>query len=201
MTRRLMAIVAGLFLIFVASSASGEELLHPWGMSLSAGGGVNDFVGDDLREMTGTGGAWDARFVFGTRQYVAIEAAYLGSAQEINALGMEENALLVSNGVEGTVRVNVPTGMALQPYAFGGAAWRRYDLANTDTNTSSVEETDDVLELPVGIGVGYTWKGLIVDARGSYRFAAEEDLVPASDGDGRSTLDNFNVSAHVGIEF
>jgi hypothetical protein len=204
MRHKTIAVFAGLLLALFASAARAEgteNLLHPWGMSLSAGAGVNDFVGEDLRDMTTTGGAWDARFTFGTRQYVGFEAAYLGSVQEIDAIGMEENAVLVSNGIEGSVRIQVPTGIGLYPYAFGGAAWKRYDLANTDTNTSDVSESDDVLEIPAGIGVAYNYKGLLVDVRGAYRFAVEEDLVPAADGDGASTLDNFNVSAHLGIEF
>jgi hypothetical protein len=198
---RTTMILAGFLVVGAASSAGAEpKLLHPWGMSLSAGGGVNDFAGEDLRDITGTGGAWDARFAFGTRQYVGIEAAYLGTAQSIDAIGMEEDAVLLSNGVEADVRFNALKG-DFQPYVFAGAAWKRYDLTNTDTNTSDVNDQDDVLEVPVGCGIGYNYRGVIFDARASYRFAAEEDLLPASDGDGASTLDNFNVAAHVGIEF
>jgi len=198
-----IALCAGLFLALMAApvSAEGEKtLLHPWGMSVSAGGGVTDFAGEELRDMTGPGGAWDARFTFGTRQYLGIEAAYLGTAQSIDAIGMEENAVLVSNGAEAAVRVS-PLRGSLQPYVFAGAAWKRYDLANTDTNTSDVSDQDDVLEVPMGIGIGYRVAGLIFDARAAYRLAVDEDLVPASDGDGASELDNLNVAAHVGIEF
>ena len=78
------------------------------------------------------------------------------------------------------------------------SASRRCD---TDTNTSDVSDQDDVLEVPMGIGIGYRYQGLIFDARAAYRLAVDEDLVPASDGDGASELDNINVAAHVGIEF
>ena len=199
--RRTVSGLVGLLFVFLGSSSAGAEpLLHPWGMSITAGGGVNDFVGEDARDMARTGGAWDARLAFGTRQYVGIEAAYLGTAQAIDAIGMEEDAVLLANGVEGAVRVT-PLRGALQPYVFAGAAWKRYDLTNTDTNTSDVSDQDDVLEVPVGIGVGYRYQQLVFDARASYRFAGGEDLFPASDGDGAGTLDTINVAAHVGVEF
>ena len=200
MTRRTTALCAGFALALAATPALAERsLLHPWGMGLTAGGGVTDFAGDDLRAMTDTAGAWDARFVFGTRQYIGLEAAYIGTAQNINALGMAENTELISNGAEAAVRVS-PLRGAIQPYAFAGAAWKRYDL-NADTNTSDVRDVDDVLEVPMGIGIGYRYNGLLLDARGSYRVAFDEDLVPNHDGTGASSLDNFNVSAHVGVEF
>jgi len=116
-----MAIVGALLATAAVAPAQAEEpqLLTSWGMAVSAGGGVNDFINDDAQEMTGVGGSWDARLVVGTRKYVAFEAAYLGSAQSIDALGLETDARLVGNGAEGVVRVNAMTG-ALQPYVFAG---------------------------------------------------------------------------------
>lgn len=183
-----------------------EGFRDRWGMAVSAGGGVNDFTGDAMRDITGTGGSWDARLALGTRQLIGFEAAYLGTAQSIDAIGLETDALLVSNGAEALVRVNLLPG-PLQPYAFGGVAWKRYDLTNTDTNTSDVVGSDDVYELPLGVGVNAKSQGLIFDVRGAYRIATGEDLVPdrdiddARDNEGFSALDNFNVSGHVGVEF
>ena len=61
--------------------------------------GVLDFARDDLPDMTGTAGSWDARFQSGTRCYLGFEAAYLGSAQSIDAIGLDQDATLLSNGV------------------------------------------------------------------------------------------------------
>ena len=54
-----------------------------------------------------------------------------------------------------------------------------------------MNDVDDVLEVPVGIGIDHRFKGLLLDARGSYRISYDEDLVSNTDGDGASTLDNF----------
>ena len=177
-----------------------RTLLYPWGMAVSAGGGVMDFAGDSARDMTGTAGQWDARLAFGTRQAIGFEAAYIGTAGSIDAIGLDTDAMLVSNGAEGLLRVNFVPGV-VQPYAFGGVAWRRYDLTNTDTNTSDVIGQDDVLEVPLGVGLGFRTGSLILDARAAYRIATDEDLIPNEEQTGFSTLDSVNVSGHIGVEF
>lgn len=177
-----------------------KTLLYPWGMAVSAGGGVMDFAGDSARDITGTAGQWDARIAFGTRQPIGFEAAYIGTAGSIDAIGLDSDAMLVSNGAEGLLRVNFVPGV-VQPYAFGGVAWRRYDLTNTDTNTSDVIGQDDVLEVPLGLGIGFRTGSLILDARAAYRVATDEDLIPNEDQTGFSTLDSVNISGHVGVEF
>ena len=64
---------------------------------------------------------------FGSRSPIAIEAAYVGSAQGINALGLDTDALLVGQGAEGNLRLNLTT-RRVQPYLFGGIGWTRYNL-------------------------------------------------------------------------
>lgn len=183
----------------------GEDrgLMSRFGIGLSVGGGVSDFVDDDTEGLTDVGGTWDARLILGTRSMVALEAAYIGSASNIEALGLDNDALLMSNGVEGLVRVNVGT-FAVQPFVFGGAAWQRYSLVNEDFNTSSIENEDNVLAVPVGGGVSAYIPGtrILVDGRFTYRAIFDEnmfDLVRASANGG--DLDNWNVSARVGFEF
>jgi len=175
------------------------------GFALTAGGGVQGFVGDTMRNTTDLGGNWDVRAAFGTRLPVSLEASYLGSAQSISSLGLENNALLVGNGVQGNLRINATTGtIPVQPFIYGGVAWRRYQLQNTDTNTSDVIGEDDVLELPVGIGVAYKLRGFTVDARGEYRNSFYSNLVPDSGTDAfadPASLDRWGVQANVGLEF
>lgn len=175
------------------------------GFSLTAGGGVQGFTGDTMRNTTNDGGNWDVRAGFGTRLPVSIEASYLGSAQQINALGLDSNALLVGNGVQGNVRINATTGnIPVQPFLFGGVAWRRYQLQNTNNNTSDVIGEDDVLEVPLGIGVAYKHKGFTLDARGEYRPSFYSNLVPDSGTNAfadPASLDRWGVNANVGVEF
>ena len=175
------------------------------GFALTAGGGVQGFVGDTMRDTTEDGGNWDVRAAFGTRLPLTLEASYLGSAQAINALGLDSDALLVGNGVQGNLRINATSGdVPVQPFLYGGVAWRRYQLSNTSENTSDVIGEDDVLELPVGIGVAYKVGGMMLDARGEYRSSFYSNLVPDSGSDAfadPASLDRWGVQANIGVEF
>ncbi|MBA3393081.1 MAG: outer membrane beta-barrel protein [Deltaproteobacteria bacterium] len=172
------------------------------GFALAAGAGVDGFTDATARGATNDGGGWDVRAIIGTRLRVAGEIAYIGSAQRIDALGVDENALLVGNGVQADVRINVLRGRTLQPYVFGGAAWRRYGVTNTDTNTSDISDSDDVLEFPVGAGVGFRFSGMMIDARGEYRAATDNDLMPSANaGGGAAELNRYGVKLNVGYEF
>ena len=91
--------------------------------------------------MTGTGGAWDVRLIFGQREVLALETAYVGSAHYISALGLDSDAMLVSNGAEGTLRLNIPVidrrSIMVEPFGFVGLGWSRYELTQTAYNRSS----------------------------------------------------------------
>ena len=200
----LRSILAGLVVLAGTASADDQPrtMLQRIGVGISAGGGVAGFTDSELRDTTGDGGDWDVRATFGTRSPLAFEASYLGSAQTIDSLGLDNSAILVGNGVQGNLRVNAMPNFVVQPFAFGGVAWRRYNLTNADTNTSAVNGSDDVLEFPVGVGVAYRYRGLLLDARGEMRFATEEDLVPDLGGDsGSEKMHRYGVNASIGYEF
>jgi hypothetical protein len=185
-----------------ASAEEEPDFLSKWGLAVTVGGGAGDFIGEDMRDMTGVAGAWDARVIFGTKQIVGVEAGYLGSLQSIDALGLDTDAQLMSNGAEALVRLHFLPGM-IQPYAFAGAGWRRYDLTNVETNTSSVTEKDDVFEIPVGLGVSFRYEHLLIDVRGAFRPSFDDDLVPSTNEEEESalSLDTFQFGARVGYEF
>jgi hypothetical protein len=185
-----------------AQAADPDTLISPYGMGVYAGGGVGSFTNEEMRDLTGTAGVWEARVQFGTRVPIGFEAAYQGSLQQIDALGLDTDARLVSNGLEGNVRVNF-VDAPIAPYAFAGLGWRRFDLTNVNTNTSSVEDTDDVLQIPMGVGLSYRFDRLIADLRGTFRATAYEDLVPATttSGDDFEDLSSWDVALHVGFEF
>jgi hypothetical protein len=177
-----------------------------YGVALSAGGGVSGFTDTTARDSTNDGGGWDVRAVIGTRSPLAAEISYIGSAQSINALGLDNDAVLLGNGVQADLRLNATTSGPFQPFIFAGAAWRRYDLTNTQTNTSDISDSDDVVEFPVGAGVAYHYQGFIVDARGEFRAATNEDLMPSLSNDitqdsGEASLHRWGVNATVGYEF
>jgi hypothetical protein len=136
----------------------------------------------------------------GTRSPIGFEAAYIGSAQTIDALGLDNDALLVGNGLEGKVRVNL-LDANIQPFAFGGIGWRRYDLTRTDFNTSAISDQDDVLEVPLGAGIATKWQGFMFDARAEYRFATQEDLMPSLNDTDDASLHRWGINANVGLAF
>jgi hypothetical protein len=170
------------------------------GIEATLGGGAIGFIDETSRGVAGTGGSWDARLMFGSRLPIAVEGAYVGSAQGIDALGLSTNSVLLGNGVEGTLRVNM-TRSRIQPYLFGGVGYTHYQLNNTATNTSSVLGSDDIGTIPMGVGItGRLGRSFILDARGTYRATFSDDLLRAMAADNNS-LQSWNASARVGFEF
>jgi hypothetical protein len=175
------------------------------GFSLSVGGGVSDFTNREMRDTTGTAGTWAVRATLGTKTPLGFEGSYIGSAQTINALGIDRDAMLVSNGLQGALRLNAVIGKPVTPFLFGGVAWSRFDLTNTATNTSSISDTDNLLEIPVGLGIGGSWKGLGYDVRGEMRFATNADLVPelsaGRENGSHADMHRWGVNATLGYGF
>ena len=200
-TQLTLALALGGSLVGATPAFAEDNLVEKYGLSLSVGGGVAGFTEEAMRDTTQTAGIWDVRATFGTRFPVALEAGYLGSAQAIDTLGLDDSAILVGTAVEALARVNVVDRGAWQPYLFAGAAWRRYDLANVDTNTSSVLDQDDLLEIPLGLGLGYRYDDFLFDARAQFRAAAEADMIPTGTGDDAERMDTWGVSARLGYEF
>ncbi len=177
----------------------------PWyetfGFALSVGGGVDDFARDQMRNTTSLGGAWNVRLTFGTRSYFGFEASYIGSAQSIDALGLPSDAVLIGNGAQGALRLNGTVNYPVQPFAYGGGAYRFYSISMTGPNLSDVRSNDNVFEVPVGGGIAAYLDGLMLDARGEYRFAWGADSLVFTPGGGKPSLDRWAVSADIGYEF
>jgi hypothetical protein len=187
------------------SESSGMRRMERVGFSLSMGGGVTDFTNREMRDTTGVGGSWAVRAVLGTKTPLGFEGSYIGSAQSIDTLGIARDSVLVGNGLQGALRLNAAIGAPITPFVFGGVAWNHYELTNTSSNTSAFESDDDVLELPVGIGIGGSWRGFGYDLRGELRFANNEDMVPelsAGRDTGRSAdMHRWGVNATLGYGF
>ena len=175
--------------------------MHDIGLGISVGGGVDDFVGDTMRGATGVGGDWTARLTIGTRSFIAGEFSYIGSAQSISRLGLSSNSELIGNGAQAALRINGTVDFPIQPFIYGGLAWRHYSLNNSGANFSDVSNSNDTLEVPLGAGVGAYLSGLMLDVRGEYRFAwGNHTLVPDSNG-GDSLLDRWAVTGNIGYSF
>ncbi len=177
-----------------------EEDRRPmFGLGVSAGAGVTGFANDNANDIIDPGVDYTARLHVGGNSPIGLEAGYVGSAQNIDTTGLDNSAVLISNGVEGALRLNLSTGV-VQPYVIGGLAWRRYDITNEDFNTSSVNDEDDILEVPVGAGLAWRYGGALVDGRANYRFASQEDLIPGVNNDDLG-LDTWSFTLRAGWEF
>lgn len=177
-----------------------QPRIYRVGASVLLGGGFEDFTNNDMQSMTSGGGSWNARLVAGTRQFVGLEAAYVGAARSINTLGLASNSNLVSNGLEGNLRVNVPVARGAQliePFGFIGLGWEHYNLTNSGINTSDLNDTDDVMTMPYGGGLAYGYGMFMADARFTYRQSYLNDLLRTTGG----RLNTWGLSGQVGVEF
>jgi outer membrane protein OmpA-like peptidoglycan-associated protein len=185
------------------------HLLTPFGMAVTVGGGAMGFLDGEARDLAGVGGAWEARLTVGTRSPLAFEAAYVGSAQDVDALGLDNSAVLLGSTVEGDLRLNFTTTTFVQPYIFGGIGYTHFDIINENFNTSSVNDSESMGSIPVGAGLGFQWRGLLFDMRGTLRPAFNDDLVaepgieddPLNENDTQTDLDTWTAAARVGWEF
>jgi peptidoglycan-associated lipoprotein len=175
----------------------------PLGIQFMAGAGLINQVDDETSDLTELGGAWDARAAFFNRNLIGFEAAYVGSIQTVNALGLDDNAQLMGNGLEADVRLNLLRDGFFRPYAFGGVGWTHYNLTNTETADAAVEDGDDVLVIPAGVGVGFhVFRGVTLDLRGTVRQTFGEDTFdPMAAPDDEMGMENWSSTAQLGFEF
>ena len=178
-----------------------------FGLALLAGGGFQDFSNSSMRNLTNGGGAWDIRFVAGTRSILGVEGAYVGSARSFQSLGVTaNNPTLISNGVEGNLRLNAPItrGASLfEPYAIAGVGWSQYHITNYNSNTQALSDfsatNDNVMTVPLGAGFTYGYKALLLDVRGTYSPTYYNNLLQGANGNG--TLNTWGVGGSVGFGF
>lgn len=175
--------------------------VSPHGGGLFVGGGFEDFTDNNLRSMTGGGGYWSARIVGGMRRIVGAEAAYIGNARNIDALGLSRGARLISNGAEGALRLNIPivswNQMSLiEPFGFVGLGWSHFNVTSSQVNTSDVASSDDIMTVPFGGGFAFGYGGFVADARFTYRKTYYNNLVS-----GGGNLDSWGAGGQIGFGF
>lgn len=174
----------------------------PHGLAVSVGGGVTGLIDSQANDIINEGGAWEARITYGTYLPVAFEAAYVGSAQGMDALGLDDDAILLGSGVEGVVRVNILQDLPVQPYVFGGAGYTYYNITNESFNTSNVDQDDHTFQIPLGAGVGFRAFGALLDIRGTVRPVFDDSMLDqATANQDDASLDNWGLTGRVGFEF
>lgn len=156
-----------------------NRIFAPSEISLTTGAGVTDYfgTGTGLTGRTDPGAAWDARVTFGTHSVFALEAGYLGAVNSID-VPAGKGGHVNSNGLDGDLRVQLPT--RVQPYIFAGVGWNFMNIDNGNANpsiTSELRGSDNQLTVPAGGGVtGYIGRHATVDLRGTYRYIPENDI-------------------------
>lgn len=175
----------------------------PGGFAITGGGGVDDFAQGGMRDLTKTGGGWNIRAAIGTKEYAALEGSYIGSAQTIEQPGFNQNATLIGNGAQLALRLNATKNTMVQPFLYGGVAWRHYNITNrtSDFNEIGFNRSDDVAEFPIGIGASGHFGAFTADARGEYRFVTDENLIPDPNDIGTFLgMNRWSVMVNLGYE-
>jgi len=179
-----------------------------FGWALMAGGGYQDFTDSTMRSVTNGGATWDARIVGGTHSIIGFEAAYVGSARQVAGLGaVTSNPAIVSNGVEGNLRLNAPirSGASLfEPYVYGGVGYQNVSISNYSSNSAALSSTfqsgDDVMTIPAGGGFAYAYKAFIADVRGGWTATFYNDLL-TNDVNQSGRLNHWNFGGQAGFMF
>lgn len=181
-----------------------ERLIFPFGASVTLGGGVTGFFDSNTRAYTNMGGQWESRLTLGLHSPVAVETAYVGSIQGLNARGLDDDALLLGHSMEASVRLNVAHKALTQPYVFAGLGWTRYSVENTDTNTSIFADESEIAYVPAGIGLGLHWSNMVLDMRATARVSLYGELInpdmAIDDEAAPSNLNNWSINARLGWE-
>jgi hypothetical protein len=179
-----------------------------FGWAIMAGGGYQDFTDSTMRSVTNGGATWDARIVGGTHSIIGFEAAYVGSARQVAGLGaVTSNPAIVSNGVEGNLRLNAPirSGASLfEPYVYGGVGYQNVSISNYSSNSAALSSTfqsgDDVMTVPAGGGFAYAYKAFIADVRGGWTATFRNDLL-TNDLNQSGRLNHWNFGGQAGFMF
>jgi hypothetical protein len=174
--------------------------LTPFGMGLTIGGAAVGFTDGDFNDFVDVGGGWEGRVIFGTRTMLGFEAAYVGTANGLDTFGVEDDAILLSNGAEGVFRLGL-TNTQVQPYLLAGAGWKHYEIENTDVNTSNLQNSDNVIEFPLGAGLNYKYNRFIADVRGTFRPAVDDELLRSEVAQDENELHTWKAGANIGFEF
>jgi len=178
--------------VYVYQTAPVAEY-KPLGVQFMFGGGLTNSLDRDTEDVVGLGGAWDARFAFFNRNLLGFELGYIGSAQEV----FNDTTVLLGNGVEANLRLNLLPDAVGQPYAFAGVGWSYYKFAR-----SAIEGNDSVVHVPAGLGLSLKlYRGLTLDVRGTVRAAFDDELFDGLNVGEDAGLEHWSATGLMGIEF
>jgi hypothetical protein len=181
------------------------------GLAVFGGIGVETFSSPTVNGTTGSGTTWEVRGVMGTRSRFGLEAAYVGSAADVDAQLGTSDGTLVGTTLEVVGRAHLVEDRALRPYGFLGLGWRHYQVAGADFETSAtgLDDSDSLLTMPIGVGLSYRFDDLglpdlVGDVRGGFRLNMGPDLVVLDPRDRDSEyagMHTWDLSVRAGYSF
>jgi len=210
-------LLAGVGLALHGPSAHAEDIYgYGWhesslstgiGVGVIAGVGLSGFTDSHVRDATSSvGGLWDLRMTVGSHVPIGVDVSYVGSSQTINSVVGSNNGTLIGTAVEGALRWNILPHSPVNPYLFGGIGWQRYDVSGASFTLSDagVNDHDNLLDFPAGLGLSYRDGGFVADVRGTYRWTTDNNLIiahPLTPNSGFAKMDSWEASAAAGFEF
>jgi opacity protein-like surface antigen len=175
-----------------------NRIFAPQEISVTTGAGAANYFGTATNSTVDTGAAWDARLTFGVHSVIALEAAYVGSTNNIDMASGTQHGRLDSHGVDGDLRLQLP--MVVEPYVFGGVGYNHMSVTPTNSvsNAGPLSNEDNQVTVPAGAGLtGYIGHHATVDLRGTYRLIPDNGLTEMS----THNLHQWVAQAHVGYVF
>lgn len=170
---------------------------EPVGVGLTVGGGVTGFTDSASDDAVDIGGLWEVRAILGAGAPLSVEAAYIGTAQKLSA---PQDSTLLSNGLEGIVRINLGGAMS-QPYVFGGMGWRHYTVEFSG-RALGLSTDDDVMTIPAGAGISFISGNFLFDMRGTYSWAINDELLERTgEFQEEASLNSWSATARLGVVF
>jgi hypothetical protein len=182
-----------------------KEFFSRQNLTVAAGGGFTNFTEQGTDAVTGAGGNWTLRGIFGADQALALEGGYVGAAYPVTALN-GDTGTVVSTGFEALGRIGYPIrrGMGfILPYFTTGLGTTIYTSAGLNSSTTGISGTDWVFNIPVGFGIGLGYERFSFDLRFIYRPAWGASMFDhANPGGVLATGDNtLSVGGLLGYRF
>jgi hypothetical protein len=183
-----------------------ERMASGVGIGVTLGGGVIGFLDRTVRDSLGApGGTWAARAAIGTHIPVALELGYMGTATRIASGFDRPSALMVGTTFEAALRYNMMPRRVWTPYLFAGLGWQRFSIDDEAFQLADVgiANRDELMVVPMGVGVAYRLGSIVADARGTFRAARGADLVRETSSleSAFAPMHTWDASLNVGYEF
>jgi opacity protein-like surface antigen len=177
-----------------------QTFFSPQNLTLSAGVGFTNFTQQGTDNLTGAGGGWMLRAIFGADRALAVEGAYVGGAYPVTAFN-GDTGTIIQSGLEALARLGFPIRHNLAyvlPYITAGVGVTLFNSTGLNTALTGVQSSDGVFNLPAGFGVAFGIDRLSFDMRFLYRPAFGSTMFENANSGGATGQSTIAVSGILG---